>query len=84
MPPSETSVREIHRRLRRALGPLDPPRRRDPLEELVLTVLSQNTSDVNRDRAYAALRERFPTWESLAAASPVEVARGAAAPLTRT
>ena len=59
-------VHEIHRRLRRAHGPLDPPRKRDPLEELVLTILSQNTSDVNRDRAFEAMRRRFPTWEEVA------------------
>ena len=67
-------VRVLYDRLRRRYGPLDPPPRRDPLEELVLTVLSQNTSDVNRDRAFAALRERFPTWEDLAAADPADVA----------
>jgi endonuclease-3 len=61
-------VREIHRRLRRAHGPLDPPRRLEPLEELVITILSQNTSDVNRDRAFTAMRRRYPTWEALAAA----------------
>jgi len=72
--PDPSRVREIHRRLARRFGPLDPPRRLDPLEELILTVLSQNTSDVNRDRAYAALRERFPTWESLAGAPVAAVA----------
>ena len=49
-------------------GPLDPPRRSEPLEELVLTVLSQNTSDVNSGRSYTALRQRFPDWEDVAAA----------------
>ena len=72
--PDPARVRGIHRRLARRFGPLDPPRRLDPLEELVLTVLSQNTSDVNRDRAYASLRERFPTWDALAAARPEEIA----------
>jgi endonuclease-3 len=67
-PPGPGRIRELHRRLARAHGPLDPPRRLDPLEELVLTILSQNTSDVNRDRAYAAMRERYPTWEALASA----------------
>jgi endonuclease-3 len=71
--PDQRTVREIHRRLKRAHGPLDPPRRLDPLEELVLTILSQNTSDVNRDRAWTALRARFPTWESLAGARPAGV-----------
>ena len=51
-------------------GTLEPPRRSDPLEELVLTVLSQNTSDANSFRAYESLRARFPTWEALAAARP--------------
>jgi len=37
----------------------------DPLDELVSTILSQNTNDANRDRAYNALRERFPTWEDV-------------------
>lgn len=32
----------------------------------MLTILSQNTSDVNRDRAYADLRRRFPTWDEVA------------------
>jgi endonuclease-3 len=73
-PPTPATVREIYRRLARRLGPLDAPRRLDPLEELILTVLSQNTSDVNRDRAYAAMRRRFPTWEALADANPPELA----------
>jgi endonuclease-3 len=34
-----------------------------PLDELVSTILSQNTNDTNRDRAFHALRQRFPTWE---------------------
>ena len=35
------------------------------LDELVSTILSQNTNDINRDRAYQALRLRFATWESV-------------------
>lgn len=70
---SVADVREIHRRLRRAHGPLDPPRKRDPIEELVLTILSQNTSDVNRDRAFEAMRARFPTWEGVADAPTQEL-----------
>ena len=70
VPPPPAIVREIHRRLGRAHGPLDPPRRLDPLEELVVTILSQNTSDTNRDRAYQAMRARYPTWEALALARP--------------
>jgi len=39
----------------------------------VFTILSQNTSDVNSERAFASLRARFPTWEALAAARPASV-----------
>jgi endonuclease-3 len=67
-------VRALHRRLLRHFGSLEPPRRSDPLEELILTVLSQNTSDANSFRAYGSLRARFPTWEALAVGRPSEVA----------
>jgi endonuclease-3 len=73
-PPDVETIREIHRRLKRTYGPLDPPRRLDPLEELILTILSQNTSDVNRDRAWASLRSRYPAWDRLARARPRSVA----------
>lgn len=73
-PPDRRRIRAIHRRLARRFGPLEAPRRTDPLEELVLTILSQNTSDANSFRAYQALRERFATWEVLAGAAPAEVA----------
>jgi endonuclease-3 len=36
-----------------------------PLDELVSTILSQNTNDINRDRAFESLRARFPTWEEV-------------------
>ena len=42
----------------------------DPVATLVGTILSQNTNDVNRDRAFERLRERFPTWEAVRDASP--------------
>jgi endonuclease-3 len=73
-PPSPATVREIHRRLAKRFGPLDPPRTWDPVEELVLTVLSQNTSDLNSGRAFDELRHRYPTWEALAAAPSSKVA----------
>ncbi|MGH2685633.1 MAG: endonuclease III domain-containing protein, partial [Actinomycetota bacterium] len=66
-------TREILKRLREEYGTLDPGRRLDPLEELVMTILSQNTSDVNSGRAYGSLRARFPTWELLAAARAHDV-----------
>lgn len=55
-------MRAIRDRLREMYGrPINDPHRR-PVAELIKTVLSQHTNDRNRDRAYGALRERFPTW----------------------
>ena len=44
-----------------------------PLDELVLTVLSQNTNDRNRDVAYERLRDRFSDWYAVAAAPEAEI-----------
>jgi len=45
----------------------------DPISELVSTILSQNTNDVNRDRAFQQLRERFPSWERVRDADVDEI-----------
>jgi endonuclease-3 len=50
-----------------------------PVDELIDTILSQNTSDVNRDKAFDALKARFPTWEAVRDA-PVEEIIKAIAP----
>jgi endonuclease III len=52
--------------------PVNEPHRH-PIAELVKTVLSQHTNDRNRDRAFAALRERFPSWEEVRDARVDEV-----------
>jgi endonuclease-3 len=44
-----------------------------PLDEMVSTILSQNTNDTNRDRAFEALRRRFPTWEGVRDAGSEDV-----------
>jgi endonuclease-3 len=36
-----------------------------PLDEMISTILSQNTNDQNRDVAYTSLRRSFPTWEEV-------------------
>jgi endonuclease-3 len=66
-PPTATPrrFRTILERLREAYGRPVPLEHRAPVDELVLTVLSQNTNDRNRDVAYARLRERFATWEEV-------------------
>ena len=46
----------------------------DPLDSLIRTILSQNTNDRNRDRAYDTLREKYPTWEHVLRARPEKIA----------
>lgn len=56
---------KIHERLLEVYG---EPVWRNPLpavDELVSTILSQNTNDINRDRGFNALRAKFPTWEQV-------------------
>ncbi len=55
----------VCRRLMQEYGdePWQPSR--DPLSELVRTILSQNTSDYNSDRAFQSLLDSFPTWEAV-------------------
>lgn len=64
---------EVHRRLLDFYG---YPQWRNPLppvDELVSTILSQNTNDVNRDRAFDSLRAHSPSWEQVRDADPEEV-----------
>ncbi len=45
----------------------------EPVGELVLTLLSQNTSDLNSGRAFSRLLQRFPDWETVLAAPVDEI-----------
>ena len=45
----------------------------ETISELVLTILSQNTADVNSFRAFTALRERYATWDDALAAPTDEL-----------
>lgn len=67
-------IRTVIRLLAKAYGKPPPRPKRDPVSELVLTILSQNTSDVNSDRTFESLRARFPIWEAVAQAGPEEIA----------
>ena len=64
---------KIHEQLLEFYG---EPIWRNPLpaiDELVSTILSQNTNDINRDRAFTALRAKFATWEEVRDAPTNEV-----------
>ena len=63
----------MHKKLLEVFG---EPLWRDPmppLDELISTILSQNTNDNNRDRAFNSLRRHFPTWEQVRDAPESEV-----------
>jgi endonuclease-3 len=64
MNPRECAL-EVHRRLIEEYG---EPSWHNPLpilDELISTILSQNTNDLNRDRAFNQLKRRFDTWEKV-------------------
>ena len=44
-----------------------------PVDELISTILSQNTNDTNRDKAFNALCAKFATWEAVRDAPAAEV-----------
>lgn len=67
----EALAEEIHQRLIAHYGNPEWRPHLSPVDELVSTILSQNTNDTNRDRAYENLRKRFPTWQEVRDA-PVE------------
>ena len=69
-----TLARQVHQRLLDFYGQPTWRNPLPPLDELVCTILSQNTNDLNRDRAFASLRRCFPTWEQVRDADPAAVA----------
>ena len=70
--PGEAAIRAVQRRLRAQQGAFVPKPALPVIDELVATVLSQHTSDVNSERAFARLKAGFPTWEQVADA-PTEL-----------
>ena len=71
---AKAKLSAIEPALRTAYGyPRWQPNYASGLEELVSCILSQSTTDVNRDRAFANLRARFPTWQDVVDAPPEDV-----------
>lgn len=60
--------------LRKRFGVPGRPRRANLLDALIETLLSQSTTDHNRDLAFRELQRRFPDWEAVADAPESEVA----------
>ena len=57
------TIRIVHDKLLAKFGSRTPSKR-DPLDGLILILLSQATNDVNTDRAFTSLKATFPTWKS--------------------
>ena len=77
--PDRRRIRRIRDRLRAAYGTRVLRPHEAPVDELIVTVLSQNTNDRNRDVAYARLRERFDSWDAVRNA-PIEEVEDAIRP----
>jgi endonuclease-3 len=68
-------IRKIDHLLQKHFGEPEVKPTPAPLDTLILTVLSQNTSDHNRDLAFADLKQRFPNWDKVAEAPVTEIAQ---------
>lgn len=62
-PPPE-SIPYILQNLKAVYGVPKPPIGLDPLDVLIETVLSQSTTNVNSNRAFERLKQRFPDWDA--------------------
>ena len=70
----EEKIQKVHAALSAYYGELEWRPRTDPMSELVLTILSQHTSDANSFRAFEEMKRRFPTWEEVLEAPTSELA----------
>jgi endonuclease-3 len=61
----KAKIKRINALLEREYGIPKRERKADLLDVLVQTILSQNTNDQNRDRAYQRLKNQFPRWEDI-------------------
>lgn len=71
--PTARRVRRIVRQLEQAYGPRQWRRGRNGLDGLIATILSQNTSGANSSRAFARLKQTFPTWQACLSAPVARV-----------
>ena len=69
-----SKITRICRMLEEHYGRPEWTGRESVLDELILTILSQNTAAKNCNEAFARLRERFPTWEDVRLAPVTEIA----------
>jgi endonuclease-3 len=75
----KSKAQAVHQRLMEVYGQPQWRSHLDPISQVASTIISQNTSDVNRDRAFERLRARFASWEVVRDA-PVEAIEEAIRP----
>ena len=69
-----TKAEEICRILTQNYGDVVSERKLPPIDELVMTILSQHTNDINMLRAFENLKKSYPTWEEVLQAPQEELA----------
>jgi endonuclease III len=69
------AIKEIIKLLEHEYGSCQWQSDRDPIDVLIGTILSQNTSDANSERAFASLKASFDSWEAVASAPAEHIAR---------
>lgn len=65
----------VRLRLLARLGPRRDARRRDPVSQLVRSMLGSKTRDEVSRRVFRELRRQYPSWDRLAEASPRSILR---------
>jgi endonuclease-3 len=68
------AINQVIKLLEQEYGPRQWRPNRDPVDVLIETILSQNTSDANSGRAFASLEANFDSWESVASAPAESIA----------
>jgi endonuclease-3 len=71
--PPQTLIREVLKTLTNTYGNPQWRKSLPAVDELISTILSQNTNDTNRDRAFQALKNRFEDWDALRQAPDEEI-----------
>jgi len=62
------AIKEVIELLEQEYGPGKWQPDRNPIDVLIGTILSQNTSDANSGRAFASLKASFDSWKAVASA----------------
>jgi len=69
------AIEEVIKLLEQEYGPRKWQPDRDPIDVLIGTILSQNTSDANSGRAFASIKASFDSWEAVASAPAEHIAQ---------